>query len=347
MTNEYTYLGLKMTPNNKFCLATKQLSEKSLHALFKIRKHLDIHKVNPKIAMKIFDGIVSPILLYNSEIWGAYVNKAFMKWDNTPTENAHLKFCKLYLGVNRKSSNRASRGELGKFPLLIPIFKLFTYINHITKLPESNIAKQAFSLSKRLYLNNQESFYSNVVNIIKQFYPDIKEPIDIEQFIKYTTINEFIQNAKNNYILFWKQQIENCTKLSFYGSFKQQYKLGEYLNIIKEPSQRRIFSKFRISNHKLEIEFGRYKTIRREERICKNCDSSKVEDEFHFLFECKKYEDLRNDSQNILKQYFQMDISNDSKKKLLNKIMSLNDPVIIDILSSHISKCFHVRDKSP
>ena len=28
MTNEYTYLGLKMTPNNKFCLATKQLSEK-------------------------------------------------------------------------------------------------------------------------------------------------------------------------------------------------------------------------------------------------------------------------------------------------------------------------------
>ena len=59
MINEYTYLGLKMTPNNKFCLATKQLSEKSLHALFKIRKHLDFHKVNPKIAMKIFDGIVS------------------------------------------------------------------------------------------------------------------------------------------------------------------------------------------------------------------------------------------------------------------------------------------------
>ena len=56
MINEYTYLGLKMNPNNKFCLATKQLSEKSLHALFKIRKHLDFHKVNPKIAMKIFDG---------------------------------------------------------------------------------------------------------------------------------------------------------------------------------------------------------------------------------------------------------------------------------------------------
>ena len=84
--------------------------------------------------------MTNEILLYNSEIWGAYVNKGFMKWDNTPTEKAHLKFCKLYLGVNRKASNIASRGELGKFPLLIPIFKrLFTYINHITKLYQNQI----------------------------------------------------------------------------------------------------------------------------------------------------------------------------------------------------------------
>jgi hypothetical protein len=38
ITNEYTYLGLKLTPNTKFTAATQQLSEKALHALFKIRK---------------------------------------------------------------------------------------------------------------------------------------------------------------------------------------------------------------------------------------------------------------------------------------------------------------------
>ncbi len=205
MTNKYTYLGLKVAPNTKFGLATKQLSEKSLHALFKTRKHLDFHKVNPKIAMEIFDGIVSPILLYNSEVWEADVNKGFTKWDNTPTEKTHLKFCKLYLGVNRNASNIASRGELGKFPLLIPIFKRpFTYINHIIKLTDSNIAKQAFSLvSKRFYLNNKESFYSNVVNIIKEFHPDIKEPIDIEQFTQNTTKNEFIENIKITTFIFY------------------------------------------------------------------------------------------------------------------------------------------------
>jgi hypothetical protein len=123
ITNEYTYLDLKLTPNTKFSVATQQLSEKAMLALFKIRKNLDFQKLTPKLAIKIFDGIVSPILLYNIEVWGAYGNNDFTKWDKTSTEKTHLKFCKLYLGVNRKASNIASRDELGKFPLLIPTFK--------------------------------------------------------------------------------------------------------------------------------------------------------------------------------------------------------------------------------
>ena len=43
ITNEYTYLGLKLTPNAKFSLTTQQLSEKATNALYKIRKHLDFH----------------------------------------------------------------------------------------------------------------------------------------------------------------------------------------------------------------------------------------------------------------------------------------------------------------
>ena len=57
-----------------------------MHAVFKIRKHLDFHKLTPKLAMKIFHGIVSPILLYNPEVWGVYANNDFIKWDKTSTE---------------------------------------------------------------------------------------------------------------------------------------------------------------------------------------------------------------------------------------------------------------------
>ena len=222
IVNEYTYLGLKLTANNKFTMATKQLSEKTQHALFKIRKNINSNRLNPKVAMKIFDGIVSPILLYNSEIWGAYGNIDFKKWDNTPTEKTHLKFCKLYLGVNRNASNVASRGELGEFPLLISILKrLFTYTNHIIKLPDSTIAKQAFSLSKRLHQADKNSFYTNIINIIKKFYPDIEEHIDVENFMQNHTINDLTKSIKNQYTSSWKQQINNSTKLL--STFKEHY----------------------------------------------------------------------------------------------------------------------------
>ena len=92
IVEEYTYLGLKLVPNGKFKLAQKQLSEKGLHALYKTRKHLDFHKLSPKIATKIFDSIIAPILLYNSEVWGAYEKNDLNKWDNSETEKIHLRF---------------------------------------------------------------------------------------------------------------------------------------------------------------------------------------------------------------------------------------------------------------
>jgi hypothetical protein len=69
--NQYCYLGIKLTSNVNFTLAQKQLSEKALHALSSMRRHLNLHCLNPKVAIKIFDSIISPILLYNSEVWGA------------------------------------------------------------------------------------------------------------------------------------------------------------------------------------------------------------------------------------------------------------------------------------
>jgi hypothetical protein len=54
ITNEYTYLGLKITPNAKFSVATKHLSEKAMHALYKIRKNVDFHCLPANLACKIF-----------------------------------------------------------------------------------------------------------------------------------------------------------------------------------------------------------------------------------------------------------------------------------------------------
>ena len=207
----------------------------------------------------------------------------------------------------------------------------------MNEVSNDSIIKQTFSMSKRQYLNDKESLYSNIIKLFKMFYPNIK---DVEQFVTDTSINDFTKTIKEKYILFWKENIQNSSKLSFYASFKKTYELEKYLTTIKDANQKRMFTKFRISNHKLEIEIGRYQNITREERICKNCTKPVIEDEFHFAFECDNYTQLRENTPNILKEYFQMNVNIESKKKLLMDIMSP------DLFSKNISKCFYVRDKS-
>ena len=78
-----------------------------------------ISNLSPFLANKLFDAMISPILTYNSEIWGVFTKPDFKSWDSSQIEKAHLQYCKRYLEVNSKGSNVACRAELGKFPLTI------------------------------------------------------------------------------------------------------------------------------------------------------------------------------------------------------------------------------------
>ena len=117
----YTYLGTKISSSGNFKISLDHLKEKALHAPFSLRRRTNFSNSKPSLACKIFDTMISPILLYNSEIWGGYVKSDFKAWDGSQIERTHLKFCKHYLEVSNKASNVACRAELGRFPLLIAI----------------------------------------------------------------------------------------------------------------------------------------------------------------------------------------------------------------------------------
>ena len=66
------------------------------------------------------------------------------------------------------------------------------------------------------------------------------------------------------------------------------------LNLSRSHKTTLTLSKFRIGNHKLRIETGRHTKpkIPPQQRICKTCNI--MEDEIHFLVDCKLYSDIRN-----------------------------------------------------
>ena len=112
IVQNYTYLGTLISSTGNFSLALDKLKEKALHALFSLRKHTNFSKLPPFLANKIFGAMISLILIYTSEVWGAYAKSDFKSWDSSQIEKTHLQFCKRYLEVSNKASNVACRADL-------------------------------------------------------------------------------------------------------------------------------------------------------------------------------------------------------------------------------------------
>ena len=288
IVQEYAYLGTRLTPTGNFTLALEHLKEKALHALSSIRKRTILNKLNPNTASQIFDTMVFPILSYSSEVWGMYTKQDFKKWDSSPIEKIHLKFCKRYLEVNNKASNIACRAELDRLPLLIPINqKIMKYFVYLNNKDNDSIGKQSFLMSKNLHSMNNSGYFSNFINMFEQYNLTSldAESLDNDKIRRYTT------EMREKYLFFWRHSLENSKKIEFYKTFKDEYSTSDYLYQLRHYDERQNFVKFKISNHKLMIEHGRYQIdhLPRENRLCPLCNSNQVEDEINFLFQCNKY----------------------------------------------------------
>ena len=124
-----------------------------------------------------------------------------------------------------------------------------------------------------------ESYFSNQIHTEYPF---------IHKLIYKKQCDIFHQNAF--------QTISNPeSKLRTYSLFKTKVGCEEYLHTLKNTALRQSFTKFRLSNHLLNIEKGRHTTPKtpKEVRFCPFCPN-KVEDEQHFLIDCPTYEHPRN-----------------------------------------------------
>ena len=93
----------------------------------------------------------------------------------------------------------------------------------------------------------------------------------------------------------WDASVRDNRVLTLYETVKETFQYELYLDVIKDKYLCHAFTKLRVYSHKFRIETGRYdhSGIERQERLCELCTSGQVEDEYHFLFECSCYRQLR------------------------------------------------------
>ena len=111
------------------------------------------------------------------------------------------------------------------------------------------------------------------------------------------------QRLMDAYITNWGAGMEACSSLSLYRNLKTEYKPAPYLYKVLNRKYRNAIAKLRLSSHPLFVETGRYIRLSRQDRKCVYCDLNDIEDEYHFVLMCPKYQALR--TQYIYLDFFQ------------------------------------------
>lgn len=301
--NQYKYLGVNISNTARFSVAEKNLSLKASRALFSIKQSIFDKTLKPSAILHIFDSLVKPIALYGSEVWFAYkpylINKSIDELfelsfkSNNEFDKVHTRFCKYLLGTHSKASNFAVHSELGQFPLLITI--LTSCLNFWIHITQSNTD----TLLTKAYMEqlNGSADKSRWILFIKNILYDLgfSHVWDNQStFNSFALLNAIKHKLKERYISFWHKRIlsdDGMGKLRTYLVIKKKFGLETYLEEIHDKDIRKCISSLRISTHRLRIERGRYIGEHLDQRLCTVCNA--VEDEVHFLCQCRKYDTLR------------------------------------------------------
>ena len=330
----YKYLGIIISSRLSWTPAQTTLAAQASKSLSVINQ-LN-HKCNYSFttSCELFDKCTVPVLTYGSEVWGTDVNICI--------ENVQLKFCRSELGVGSKAASPAVLGECGRNHLSILCnIKAIKFWIKLLSLPDENLIKSCYNVLYVQCERGKKNWASRIKQLLSQFgygYVWLNQHVD--------NINTFMERFKTTLIdcdtQIWKSNLKEMSKLSVLRSFKTELCVEMYL-LLKIPRRLRVaVAKFRISNHELEIELGRQSNIEREQRICKLCKVNNqiyIENEFHVLFECKTYSDLRN-------LYISKDFTDLINLHSFKKLMSTKVENVIVRLANFISCMFKVRDRS-
>ena len=244
----------------------------------------------------LFDKLILPILTYGSEVSG------FSKADNI--ERTRLQFCKRLLGVKIQTQNNFIYGELGRVP--VRNYRLIAAIRYWFKILQcdgTKYIKLVYNVMIEDLQNSPEkSSWAKSVKLLLESlgcgHVWIEQGVgDINMFLRV-----FKQRLTDNLIQGWNEQVSNSSRANTYKLIAN-FNFKCYLDVVTVRKFRYAFTRLRVASHRLEIEAGRWHKPNRtpvEERKCLFCRNS-LEDEFHFVIECKLYQDLR---QKYIKRYF-------------------------------------------
>ena len=244
--------------------------------------------------------------------------------------------------VNRNTSKLATLGEL-RYPIQITvIIRMLKFWERITELEDNSLLKETLQEQVRTLHTNQHQwlYFMNQIMKISNAEKCVNEGIcgdsagDLIKKLSHTLQERFISYWRKS---IWSNKLacepNHGNKLRTYRYFKKSFTNETYLNCVKNTNHRKALCQLRTSSHTLMCEVGKYHKLPYEQRICLFCPSKKVESEFHSLFECQFYNDLRHGS--VIEKAI-LDNQGSPLLRCFFSLLSINDNLVLCHLAKYV-----------
>ena len=281
----YKYLGLDLKGN----LSWKKHRERLLS---KARKNMTIAwamgiqsgHLSVVAAKNVWKTLVRPIVEYVAEICGD------VKWDGL--EKLQRDMGKRILGLNVSTNNEVVLGELGWWTMKARRDALrLRFWRKLIGMHKDRLPKIVYEWELRRKTQNCWTAYTKKLLVelgLEEYWQN--QMVEKSKSEWNTIVEDKIQESEQES---WQKKMAERPKLCTYRKVKDKLEHEVYLNTCDKKG-RRAMARLRSGTNSLRIETGRHEGLERKDRVCRfGCKV--VEDEKHFLLECKMYKDYREE----------------------------------------------------
>ena len=380
------YLGFHISSNGSIRATIQDRIAKASRVSHMLLQALRTNRnVSGKLAMKLFDKQIIPILLYGSSVWGVpqthnlcylecqpenyntrsivsnmlqsilgrnvpfeYARRVGRRPTNNLTERkiliklkfysdklelfhksnggdftisnfedsenlyekVHHDFCKKALNISKYASNIAVKSELGRYPVSHVANSLaIKYWLRLNAGTANTLLNEAYYVCHQ----NKYDFEQGIQHMLcKNGFGDVySNPSSVNYNVFHKT---FRQRLNDQFLQDWNTKLYNSNRFKTLQVIHSEYKIQNYIEKIKNPEIREIYTRLRIDLNCLSTS----KSQGDQQRdLCQFCHSE-PEDVAHFLFKCNYYQDVRTDFYNRIDSNFDQRTISEKMHYVLN-----------------------------
>ena len=295
VVEEYKYLGCVINEQLGSRRMVEERAKAGARALSEwLRKcRVAVGEVRGETFVKLMEVLVGSVLMYGAEVWGGGGQLG-------PIEGVQMRAARIFLGVGRLHPLVSLQYEMNMMPLKWEGMKrCIEFWVTVMRMNEDRLLKVV--MLEALERGSKVKWVQNLKQSLEMFGWGAICVEDLRGLSMGEVRKVLMDVAWREVRSGWKKEAQRHPKLERIGSLIEQECEGRGM-MVKCKRRRRRLVKLRGGTAELEVETGRWRGVRREERICKNCRGGEVEDVRHLVMRCTYVEEEREKLEELMSE---------------------------------------------